>query len=248
MTEQNAPDTARLYAAIEATWPPAATLAAGPWTLREGAGGGMRVSAASARDAWRVDDVPAAEEAMRMMGQTPLFMIRQGDEALDAALEQRGYRIKDPVRFWLTPVTALTDRPLPRVTAFAIWEPLAIMREIWASGGIGAARLAVMDRVQGPKTGIFGRTGDQPAGTGFCAIDGDIAMVHALEILERHRGKGLGKWMMRCAGHWAACNGARWMVVLCTQENRAANALYASLGFQDVGEYHYRILPEPAED
>jgi N-acetylglutamate synthase len=33
---------------LEATWPPAARHRAGPWVLRDGAGGGKRVSAATA--------------------------------------------------------------------------------------------------------------------------------------------------------------------------------------------------------
>lgn len=242
------PTAQTLYAVTEATWPPASQTFAGPWVLRDGAGGGKRVSAATAHSAWTEDDLPAAEAAMRMLGQTPLFMIREGEDALDAALAARGYDILDPVTLWACPIPQLTDTPLPRVTAFAIWEPLAIMRDIWAAGGIGRARIRVMERAQGPKTGLFGRTNDKPAGAGYCAIHDSIAMVHALEIAAAHRGKGLGKWMMRCAAFWAQKNGATWMSVICTQANGPANGLYASLGMTAVGHYHYRILPNPEGD
>lgn len=237
-------DTGPLFAAIDATWPAAATVRAGPWLLREGAGGGKRVSCTSLVGDWSTDDLAAAEQAQRLLGQDPLFMIREGEERLDAALATEGYGIVDPVALWLCPVEKLTDRPLPRVTAFAIWEPLAIMRDIWDEAGIGAARQAVMDRVRGPKTAIFGRVMDRSSGTGFCAIHEGIAMVHALEIIAACRGKGLGKWMMRCAAHWAAENGATHMAVLCVKDNAPANGLYASLGFECVGAYHYRLRPE----
>ncbi|SHI03053.1 GNAT family N-acetyltransferase [Marivita hallyeonensis] len=243
MTHANIPDVHLLYAVTEATWPPATATRAGPWTLREGAGGGKRVSAATAVGDWREDDLIAAETAMRLMGQDALFMLRDGEEALDAALAARGYDVIDPVNLWLCPVDALTDVPVPRVTAFAIWEPLAIMRDIWAEGGIGEARIAVMDRVTGPKTGILGRVADKPAGTAFCAIHDRVAMVHAVEIAKPYRRKGLGQSMMRQAAFWAKANGADWFSVLCTQANDAANGLYASLGMQVVGQYHYRILP-----
>ena len=236
------PDLPHLFAAIDATWPAAATVEAGPWTLREGRGGGQRVSAATAQTDWRDTDIDAAERAMQLMGQIPLFMIRPGDNALDRALAARGYDVVDPVNLWVAPVEALTDRQLPRVTAFAIWEPLAIMREIWAAGGLGPARVAVMERAAEPKTGLFGRVSDHAAGAGFCAIHDGIAMVHALEILDEYRGKGLGGWMMRCSAFWAAQHGAQTMAVLCTKANDAANRLYASLGFATVGEYHYRKL------
>ena len=39
---------AELYATLEATWPPAARRRVGPWTIRDGQGGGKRVSAATA--------------------------------------------------------------------------------------------------------------------------------------------------------------------------------------------------------
>ncbi|KMK65344.1 N-acetyltransferase [Puniceibacterium sp. IMCC21224] len=235
------PDLSQLYAVTEATWPAATQQETPVFTLRNGAGGGKRVSAATARPGWTPDDIPAAADAMRAMGQDPLFMLRAGEDALDQALADAGYVVIDPVHALICPIAQLTDLPIPRVTAFAIWEPLAIMREIWAAGGIGPARIGVMQRAQGPKTGLFGRTGDKPAGAGYCAIHDGIAMVHALEITQAYRSKGLGKWMMRCAAIWAERQGATHMAVLCTTANVGANALYASLGLTLVGGYHYRI-------
>lgn len=238
------PDARRLYRVTEFTWPPRKAIEAGPWILRDGAGGGQRVSAATQRGP--VDpavDIPAAEQAMRLMGQGPLFMIRQGDDALDAHLAARGYQIKDPVNLYLCPIRQLTDVPVPPVTAFSIWEPLEIMRELWAAGGIGPDRLRVMDRAKGPKTAIFGRVKDKPAGVGFCAMEGDIAMIHALEVAAAYRRNGLGVWMTRAAAHWAEDWGAAWMSLLCTQANAGANALYTGLGMRIVGQYHYRTAP-----
>lgn len=235
----------QLYKVIEVTWPSAKQVFAGPWALRDGAGGGKRVSAATLHGNIEEDiDIPAAEEAMRIMGQTPLFMIREQDAALDQALERRGYAKIDPVNIYLCPVSKLTDLPLPRVTAFTIWEPLAKMLEMWTEAGIGKARQAVMSRAIGPKTGILGRIDDKSAGVAFCAVDDlqDVAMVHALEIVPQHRKKGLGAWMMRAAAHWAAEWGVEWLSVICTQDNVGANRLYASLGMTLVGQYHYRIL------
>lgn len=241
-------DLSDLFDALDATWPAAAKVAAGPWLLREGRGGGKRVSAATAQGDWREDDLSAAEKSMRLMGQDPLFMIRPGEKVLDSALDARGYALIDPVQLWAAPIERLTDLKLPRVTAFAIWEPLAIMREIWEAGGIGAARQRVMERAAAPKIGILGRVSDKAAGAGFCALHGDIAMVHALEIAAEHRQKGLGGWMMRCAALWAADQGATRIAVAATEDNAGANALYAALKMQVAGRYHYRILNGESED
>jgi GNAT superfamily N-acetyltransferase len=230
------------YAVSEATWPPASKSALGSVTLRQGLGGGSRVSAATVNGPVNENDLTAAERAMREMGQAPLFMIRDGEDALDAQLELRGYEVMDPVNIWACPAARLADIAIPRVTTFCIWQPLAIQREIWAMGGIGPERVAVMERVSGAKTALLSRHSDKPAGTGFCAIHDGVAMVHALEILPHQRRKGMGLWMMRQAARWALDNGAERLSVICTKRNAGANGLYASLGMALVGQYHYRNL------
>ena len=235
-------DTADLLAAVDATWPPAAAVRIGPWTIRDGQGGGKRVSAATAETEVAGDDLALAEEQMQALGQPPLFMIRAGEERLDTLLAARGYVVVDPVRLMVMPVAGLTDKPVPPVTAFEIREPLAIMAEIWEAGGIGPARLRVMGRARNG-TGILLRWNEKPAGTGFVAHSGNIAMVHAVEVLEHQRRQGVAAWIMRAAAFWAERQGADQMAVLCTEANSAANALYSALGFEPVAQYHYRMKP-----
>lgn len=227
-------------AIVDGTWPAAHYQTLGPFLLRQGQGGGSRVSAASRIGDVADADIDAAEAAMQAMGQQRLFCLWPGDEALDARLAKRGYDILDPVNIYACPVDHLTDIPLPRVTVFNVWEPLAIMREIWAQGGIGPERLAIMERAKGPKTGQLMRRSDQAAGTGFVAVHDGIAMMHALEILPDHRRQGMGQWAMRAAAFWALDNGAKTLSVICTKANAGAIGLYQSLGMESVGEYHYR--------
>lgn len=234
----------RIFAAVDATWPAAEIRKSGPWVLRRGDGGGKRVSAATTDNAVNDADINTAAAAMRDMGQTPMFMLRPGQEALDDALATRGYDLVDPVTVYSCRTEALTDTAIPPVTLFSIWEPLAIMVEIWAKGGIGPARLRVMDRVKGPKTGLLARWNEQPGGTAFAAIHDGIAMVHAVEVLPHQRGLGVGSWIMRGAAFWALEHGAETLAVLCTDANIGANALYSSLGFKSVAHYHYRIAKE----
>jgi len=239
------PGAEQLYKVTEATWPPAKAREEGAFVIRDGMGGGKRVSAATLREglAGPVDeaDLAQAEAAMVALGQDRLFMIRAGEDAFDAQLEAAGYAVIDPVNIYVCPLEALTDQPVPRVTAYDIWEPLAIQLDIWSQGGIGPARIEVMKRADGPKTALFGREDSRPAATGFVAISDGVAMIHALEVLERHRRKGLGHHLTRHAAHWAIAQGASHLAVLCTQANKGANALYSSLGMALVGQYHYRI-------
>ncbi len=169
-------------------------------------------------------------------------MIRQGDDVLDRSLADRGYDVVDPTNIYLLPIEKLTDTPIPPVTAFEIWEPLAMMLEIWAAGGIGPARVAVMHRAA-QKTAILSRWKEKPGGVAFAALHDGVCMVHAVEVLEHQRGMGVAKWMMRRAAFWAQARGATHVAVLCTKRNAAANRLYQGLGFVQVGDYHYRQSP-----
>jgi GNAT superfamily N-acetyltransferase len=98
-----------------------------------------------------------------------------------------------------------------------------------------------MQRVTGPRISLFGRINNHPAATAFVALQGDIAMLHALEVVDVARRQGLAGHVMRAAGQWALGQGARHFSVLVTRENLPAQGLYTSLGFQPVGHYHYRV-------
>ncbi|MQQ10359.1 GNAT family N-acetyltransferase [Epibacterium sp. SM1979] len=246
MTSADLSTPAWLYDLVEATWPTAALHQNGPVSLRDGQGGGSRVSAATVDDGFEPADLTKAIHAMRAMGQTPLFMVRDGQEVLDQALEQMGFVVKDPVIFQIAPTRALARETVPPVTTFDIWPPLAIQTDIWAEGGINAPRLAVMARVKGNKTAILGRVDDQPAATAFVAIKDGVAMLHALEVRTAHRRKGLARWMMCHAAKWAEHHGATQLAILVTRANTGANALYRSLGMKPCGQYHYRVLEPTA--
>ncbi len=118
------------------------------------------------------------------------------------------------------------------------------MAETWAAGGVGPARLAVMARAPQPRTWLLGRLGDRPAGCAFVALHGVVAMLHALEIAEVARRRGLGARMTRFAAAWGAARGAQTLALAVTGANTPARALYAGLGMAEVGAYHYRIAPE----
>jgi hypothetical protein len=90
------PSIQKIYDVVDGTWPAAEYMQTGPWLFRRGAGGGQRVSATTARGPFTVEDIATAEAQMKAMGQPNLFMIREGDETLDALLAEQGYVIHDP--------------------------------------------------------------------------------------------------------------------------------------------------------
>lgn len=128
---------------------------------------------------------------MQSWGQVPIFQVMPETPGLDALLDAAGYAIKDPVILYVAPLERIAAIPTPRLSTFALWPPLAVQREIWAAGGIGADRVAVMERVQGDKTALLARRDDRPVGVGFAAIHNRIVMLHALEVRPEDRRKAM---------------------------------------------------------
>lgn len=228
-----------LFAVIDATWPAASTQVTGGFLIREGRGGGSRVSSASLEVALEKADIAAAIAAQHALGQPAKFILRPGEEALDATLDAMGFELFDPVLIYSATLDSLCVE-VPPVTAFAHWPPLAMAREIWAQTGIGAERQAVIDRGPGPKAVVLGRSQDRAAGAAFVGIHGETAMLHALVVLPEFRRHGLARAMMAEAGRWAKDAGASRLALVVTRANAAANALYCSLGMAPACSYHYR--------
>ena len=237
---------------MEASWPPAQVLRHGPFTLRRGAGGGQRVSAATLTEGFDSSDVTGAdltgaEAAMRGMGQDPLFMLTFQDSERDTGLDQmlaaRGYAIKDPVVIYTADSAQIAGDGPPPMTSFTHWPPMAIARTLWQDGKIGPERLAIMDRAVGPKVAILGRGNDRAAGVVFVALSGGVAFVHALHVLPDLRRRGAAHNLMRAAGQWAQGQGAGTLALAVTRANGPARALYDALGMAVVGQYHYRRAP-----
>lgn len=229
-----------LYQTGDATWPAAEFLTIGNWTIRKGASGGQRVSSATANGPVTSADINVAEEAMDALEQNPLFMVREGEETLDALLDAKGYRIKDPVNLYTCAIENITKLAPERITAYPIWPPLAIINEIWDEHGIGAERQAVMHRALGAKAAILARHDDRAAGVAYVAIHNSMAMLHALEVVNDHRRQGVANNILGAAAVWAEDNGATDFSIICVRDNVAANTLYTSLNMENVGHYHYR--------
>ena len=237
------PSTHRMLAGIDATWPPAEYLEAGPWLLRRGDGGGQRVSAASTTD--QMAELAPAEAGMRAWGQTPLFLLTPDQTELDRRLAGAGYTVNDPTALHAAPVASLANGRDETVKVFRVASPLAMADEIWIGGGIGPGRRAVMARAKGPCMTLLARVDDRPIGVAFVAVDGNIAMIHAIEVTPEHRRKGGGELLIRGAARFAAEHGAAWLALAAEEANAPARALYDKLGFAVAGSYHYRIAPGP---
>ncbi|GGA18590.1 GNAT family N-acetyltransferase [Neptunicoccus cionae] len=230
------PTEDQLFAAVDASWPAHRTQELGGWTLREGRGGGQRVSAASGEG-----DIAQAEAAMEAMGQDKLFMIRGDQSDLDQELAARGYVIKDPVDLLVGSARDIAQGYDPKKQAIFTGLPMAILTEIWAAGGIGPERINVMERASCAKSYVLGRLNARAAAAAFVGNHDGVTMAHAVEVLAPVRRNGMAESMMRAAAGWGVENGAEVFAVLATQANTGAQSLYRKMGMETATQYHYRI-------
>ncbi len=231
------PNTKRIMQVVDVTWSAAEFIPCGPFTLRRGNDGGKRVSSASVEGAFSGENIRAVTKEMARIGQPELFQISDTDEALDDTLAKLGYKVIDRVTLFAVPVDLIADAGLSTLEL----EPTPEMTTLWAEGGIGAGRLDVMRRVTAPKTCLLETLNSQPAAAAFVGCDGDTAMFHALEVHQAARRNGLGQRLIRAMAAWAKSQGATTLTLVVLSENQAARGLYRSLGFIEVGNYHYRI-------
>lgn len=231
---------AAVLEAAEATWPPAEVARDGGIETGRGMGAGGRVSASRAASPdWREADLQAAVARHLAWGQPPLVRAWDDDTRMNAVLAAGGWQRFKPTAILLRPVAALMAQPVPPMAAFALWPPLAIQRELWAAGGIGPERQAVMQRVAGPRAALMGRVRDRVAGTAFVAAHGPVAFLHAVVVEPGLRRHGVGATLVRKAAHWAAGSGASALALAVARENAGAMALYDSLGFTEAAGYAY---------
>lgn len=231
------PDIAR---AFETTWPAAEYMRVGGFEVGRGKGGGGRVSSVRAVEHdWDAGDIARTEAVQRGWGERPMFRVADDDTALAEVLAGQGYRHGTPTAILAADCATLLAEPIPPMLAFPLWPPLAMQRDIWSAGNISAARQEVMQRVDLPKTALLGRMQDRAVGAAFVALDGPVAMIHAIEVVPALRRQGMAGWLIRAAAEWAQEGGAHRLALAVSRANTAARAAYDRLGFAELGGYGY---------
>lgn len=228
---------------LDATWPAEECWRVGPFTLRRSDGGGKRVSAATACGAVTEADIEAAERAMDDCGQQAMFSVRADQMQLEQLLVDRTYLMLDPTRLFRIGLAELADLDAGGHDCTADWPPDDDRIAIWEAGHIGAARRAIMERAEAPKTAILARAQGIPVGATFVAVHEGIAIVRALEVVKPHRRRGAARDMLIAAAAWARGRGADRLVALAVDGNVGAGRLFETSGFAATDAYHYRIRP-----
>lgn len=84
----------------------------------------------------------------------------------------------------------------------------------------------------------------EPVSSLICVQDGELAGLFEIGTAATRRGKGYARRTILSALKWAKLRGAHQAWLQVGADNEPALALYRSLGFQEVYNYHYRQPPE----
>lgn len=229
------------WAASEICWPPLNKKNIGPWVIREGAGGGSRVSSTTANDFFTKEDIFIAENHMQLLNQKNIFQIREKDLELDNILDRLGYSLVDKTVVYGSKIAKMSSPCVPPMTAFNIWPPLRIMKDIWEIGGTTDSRISVMERCKVRKTAILGRIENKAAGCAFISEYKGIAILQALFVLPSYRRKGLARFLISESVKWVSYADSAYLALMTDKYNKEARGLYDSLGMKIIDKYHYRV-------
>jgi ribosomal protein S18 acetylase RimI-like enzyme len=90
---------------------------------------------------------------------------------------------------------------------------------------------------------VPGEAGGAPAAIGRCVVDGRWAGFTAIEVAPEQRRRGLGSAVMAALARQALAEGASAAWLQVEEDNEAARALYAAMGFAAHHAYHHYREP-----
>lgn len=256
---------AALLAALEASWPPLhREIAPEGLVLRDDeAAAGSRVRSSRRDERPLGDPEAAADRIAAFYAGTGGPALHQGYAAepadlgapgdpLEEVLAARGFEPFDPCVLLSAPTAELAELQKPSgddsIRVIGVETPLAALDAMWAEGGVGPARRAVMRRALegGAAGGVLSlRLQNRLAGAAFWAAPpGGRAVIHAVHVLPEARRRGGGAALLREAARRALAAGATSLCASTRAGNEAARAMFEERGFQEIGGYVYWRGPE----
>ncbi|MFR9674343.1 GNAT family N-acetyltransferase [Streptomyces sp. TR06-5] len=251
-----AADAREVHRVAARGWPPLETEQLGDWTLRAAAGFTRRANSVLPLGDPGIGTEQALERVVAWYAArelTPYVQVSTGsarqDRTLDSALEDLGWQAEGHALLCVGALAPLSDRAEDRRVRVHRTPEAEWLRAYGRAGEApGDAALRVL--AGGPSV-WFATVPSEEAGAGASAIgrvvvDGRWAGFAAVEVAPAHRRRGLGTAVMAELARKALQEGASAAHLQVEQDNRAARALYARLGFQDSHAYHYRRPAGPS--
>ena len=233
-------------AAVKA-WPAEETADIDGWVWRYTGGGSLRANSVSALGfAGRDVDAAIAEVEWRYRARRAPVIFQMSPERMPSDLDNRlakcGYRMREPCT---TLAKSIDPKLLPPDDVTIADSPSQEWLQIYLAGISPDRRKiapAILKRVPGPKAFAIARRNGEPVSTALGVLDGTVVIAECVSTRADRRRTGSGSAVMRGIEAWGAKHGATIIGLQAVAANRAAQAMYAALGYQKVGEHHYRML------
>lgn len=229
-------------------WPAPQTVLFDGWTARLAGGYTKRCNSVNAMAVGATLDerqLTQLEQLYARNHQPCIFRLSPlADPAVDGLLHAKGYSLQDPSLFLQRSVRAedVNGPAIEMRTGFdARW-----FEGICRAHGLSESQQQWHRRIlQGiaPQCGYGSITQQgQAVAWGLVVLERETAGFYDVVVDACQRGKGLGRALMLGLLRWAAEQGASSVDLQVAGNNTIAQALYASLGFEPVYGYHYRVL------
>jgi GNAT superfamily N-acetyltransferase len=244
------PAAAQIEAAGLKAWPALETKRDGSWVLRAANGYTKRANSVQVMNpvddedaparlksatAWYAErQLPAIFRVTPLTGKKTLAALREGkweehDESVVLAMElNRAPRADERAE-----ILAISD------PAFLSAQTLIQQYDQTTAAKLGAVLWTMNVPAAGIVFSIYGR----PVASALMAIADGIVVTGNVVTAEAERRSGFARAMMETGLAWAFGQGARVAALNMVADNRAASALYQSLGYRHVYDYSYRKAP-----
>jgi N-acetylglutamate synthase len=233
-------------AAVRA-WPASETHDIDGWLWRYSGGASQRANSVSTLDYRGADLESAIQRAeQRYEARQSVWRFQFGGgstpKGLDQELLRRGYVIKETI----TTLARRVETRRPTKAAEVVVTSSA--SDDWLSvylAGVSkdrrAAAPSILARVPEQRGFVLASRDGKPVATALCVVTDDIAIVECVMTDAAARRTGAAVAVMIELEDWAIRRGARILALQAVLTNTAAQALYASLGYAEIGRQHYFV-------
>lgn len=223
------------------------------WRLRADGGGTRRANSVLAE--YSLSDTPLdekidhAEVFYERLGKPARFQLCPASQPsnLDDALATRGYRYTGGALVQRAPLTKVLGRVVRQNVPDAVIDPCLTAdwlnlfgQSAGVEGRMLEAKRTLFQRIPSHAAFVTLKLAGIPAAVGLGVLEGGQLGLFNMATLPSLRRRGAARAVIHTLAIWGAQMDAKMMYLQVAEENRAARALYAQLGFETLYAYHYR--------
>jgi N-acetylglutamate synthase len=230
-------------------WPGIEVEHDGKWVRRAAGGYTKRANSVQCLDPTDDENAPARIAASRRWFETrglmPVFRVTPlAGRCLTESLDEMGWKAFDHSRVLVMALERRSIEPDARVEVLPTDDPkwLSAQRLLQGYDATTLERLnAIIAAIEVPTRGILLHSGDgRPLASALMSVADGIVFAGNVVTAASERRKGCGSAAMLSGLAWAVGEGAKVAALNVLADNEPALALYGSVGYAHVYDYHYR--------